>query len=284
MVSYGDVCFGATSSSSTSACMDLPVEERQTGTGETDVIVTLLIRDDTLGRSYLDALRGVQHVTLGVDAESSIGLSMLPLPYSASSLGQERESGVYEEERQGGGVFSLYPYSSLSIFTRTNSDVFTPSQRRAYRQQQQQQQQHHAHLPFPSSSTLKAAQDTAGVPTSITTPTETNPARHIRFLAYALRALVTRFWMLAKNADSADIFVVLLGYVLMHFTFVRLFLNMRKMGSSFWLRESRRWGVSVGQTEKGRKLMANIVDEDSLGDVDLVHFWVPPRHFLSLPA
>jgi hydroxymethylglutaryl-CoA reductase (NADPH) len=48
--------------------------------------------------------------------------------------------------------------------------------------------------------------------------------------------------MLAKNADSADIFVVLLGYVLMHFTFVRLFLNMRKMGSSFWLREYLLWG------------------------------------------
>lgn len=59
----------------------------------------------------------------------------------------------------------------------------------------------------------------------------------IRWIGYAVRALGMRFWALAKNADSADIFVVLLGYVLMHLTFVRLFLNMRKMGSSFWLRE-----------------------------------------------
>jgi len=59
--------------------------------------------------------------------------------------------------------------------------------------------------------------------------------RSIKWIGYAVRALGVRFWLLAKNADSADIFVVLLGYVLMHLTFVRLFLNMRKMGSSFWL-------------------------------------------------
>jgi len=41
-----------------------------------------------------------------------------------------------------------------------------------------------------------------------------------------------------QNADSADIFVVLLGYILMHITFVHLFINMRKLGSSFWLRKS----------------------------------------------
>ncbi|KAJ9098472.1 hypothetical protein QFC19_006339 [Naganishia cerealis] len=62
-----------------------------------------------------------------------------------------------------------------------------------------------------------------------------SPARSIKWLAYAVRALGTRFWILTKNADSADIFVVMLGYILMHLTFVRLFLNMRKMGSSFWL-------------------------------------------------
>lgn len=61
------------------------------------------------------------------------------------------------------------------------------------------------------------------------------PARSVKWLAYAVRALGTRFWILTKNADGADIFVVMLGYVLMHLTFVRLFLNMRKMGSSFWL-------------------------------------------------
>lgn len=64
---------------------------------------------------------------------------------------------------------------------------------------------------------------------------DTSPTHTIRWLGYAVRALGTRFWILTKNADSADIFVVLLGYLLMHLTFVRLFLNMRKMGSSFWL-------------------------------------------------
>jgi hypothetical protein len=45
--------------------------------------------------------------------------------------------------------------------------------------------------------------------------------------------------LIYQNADSADIFVVLLGYVLMHGTFVHLFINMRKIGSNFWLRKSR---------------------------------------------
>ncbi len=69
------------------------------------------------------------------------------------------------------------------------------------------------------------------------TNNNTSERRSIKWAGYAVRALGMRFWALAKNADSADIFVVLLGYVLMHTTFVRLFLNMRKMGSSFWLRE-----------------------------------------------
>ena len=68
--------------------------------------------------------------------------------------------------------------------------------------------------------------------------------RNVRWFAYAARAFVMRFYALAKNADSADIFVVLLGYILMHGTFVMLFFNTRKIGSSFWLRESRSNGRS----------------------------------------
>ncbi|WVQ68793.1 hydroxymethylglutaryl-CoA reductase (NADPH) [Kwoniella botswanensis] len=59
--------------------------------------------------------------------------------------------------------------------------------------------------------------------------------RNVRWFAYAVRAFGVRFWNLAKNADSADIFVVLLGYVLMHGVFVHLFIGMRNIGSSFWL-------------------------------------------------
>ncbi|SPO35849.1 probable 3-hydroxy-3-methylglutaryl-coenzyme A reductase [Pseudozyma flocculosa] len=57
----------------------------------------------------------------------------------------------------------------------------------------------------------------------------------IKWMAYAVRALVIRFWALVKRADSADIFVMLSAYVLMHATFVNLFLSMRKFGSKFWL-------------------------------------------------
>ncbi|KAG8815324.1 3-hydroxy-3-methylglutaryl-coenzyme A (HMG-CoA) reductase isozyme, partial [Serendipita sp. 399] len=56
-----------------------------------------------------------------------------------------------------------------------------------------------------------------------------------KWVAYAGRALVLRFWSLAKNADSADIVVVLLGYLFMHLTFFKLFVSLRKLGSNFWL-------------------------------------------------
>ena len=59
--------------------------------------------------------------------------------------------------------------------------------------------------------------------------------RSVRWVAYAMRALVVRFWALIKRADSADIFVMLMAYILMHGTFVNLFLSMRKFGSNFWL-------------------------------------------------
>jgi len=41
--------------------------------------------------------------------------------------------------------------------------------------------------------------------------------------------------MLYQNADSADIIVILVGYVLMHLTFANTFIKARKLGSSFWL-------------------------------------------------
>jgi hydroxymethylglutaryl-CoA reductase (NADPH) len=59
--------------------------------------------------------------------------------------------------------------------------------------------------------------------------------RSARWVAYAFVALVMRFWGLARQADSADVFVVLAGYLIMHLTFARLFLSMRRMGSNFWL-------------------------------------------------
>ncbi|SNX87268.1 probable 3-hydroxy-3-methylglutaryl-coenzyme A reductase [Melanopsichium pennsylvanicum] len=63
----------------------------------------------------------------------------------------------------------------------------------------------------------------------------TDEIQRIRWMAYALKALVIRFWALLKKADSADIFVMLSAYILMHGTFVNLFLSMRKFGSNFWL-------------------------------------------------
>ncbi|KIJ07939.1 hypothetical protein PAXINDRAFT_173184, partial [Paxillus involutus ATCC 200175] len=56
-----------------------------------------------------------------------------------------------------------------------------------------------------------------------------------KWIAYAARTLVVRFWELAKKADSLDILFVLAGYILMHATFIRLFLSSRALGSNFWL-------------------------------------------------
>jgi hypothetical protein len=58
---------------------------------------------------------------------------------------------------------------------------------------------------------------------------------HGRWLAYAARALITRFVDLASKADSLDILLVLAGYILMHTTFFRLLLAARALGSNFWL-------------------------------------------------
>lgn len=38
-----------------------------------------------------------------------------------------------------------------------------------------------------------------------------------------------------QKADSLDILLVLAGYILMHMTFIRLFLSSRALGSNFWL-------------------------------------------------
>ncbi|SJX63248.1 probable 3-hydroxy-3-methylglutaryl-coenzyme A reductase [Sporisorium reilianum f. sp. reilianum] len=67
------------------------------------------------------------------------------------------------------------------------------------------------------------------------TPNANDEIQRIRWMAYAVKALVIRFWALLQKADSADIFVMLSAYILMHGTFVNLFLSMRKFGSNFWL-------------------------------------------------
>ncbi|KAK1995579.1 hydroxymethylglutaryl-coenzyme A reductase [Colletotrichum falcatum] len=45
----------------------------------------------------------------------------------------------------------------------------------------------------------------------------------------------SEFLDLLKNAEALDIFIMVLGYLSMHLTFVSLFLSMRRMGSNFWL-------------------------------------------------
>ncbi|KAF6757834.1 hydroxymethylglutaryl-CoA reductase [Ephemerocybe angulata] len=56
-----------------------------------------------------------------------------------------------------------------------------------------------------------------------------------KWVAYAVRILVLRFWALAKKADSLDILLILAGYILMHITFYLLLTRSRALGSSFWL-------------------------------------------------
>lgn len=63
----------------------------------------------------------------------------------------------------------------------------------------------------------------------------TEELRNIRWIAYTTRAFISRFGALIQKADSADIGVMLMAYVMMHGTFVNLFLSMRTFGSNFWL-------------------------------------------------
>ncbi|KAJ7737854.1 hydroxymethylglutaryl-CoA reductase [Mycena maculata] len=56
-----------------------------------------------------------------------------------------------------------------------------------------------------------------------------------KWVAYALRALVVRFYELAKKTPTLDILLILTGYVLMHVTFFLLVSHSRALGSSFFL-------------------------------------------------
>ncbi|KAK4046320.1 3-hydroxy-3-methylglutaryl-coenzyme A (HMG-CoA) reductase isozyme [Microbotryomycetes sp. JL201] len=56
--------------------------------------------------------------------------------------------------------------------------------------------------------------------------------RSAKWMLFAARAFVMRFYGLAKKADSADIFVMLIAYLLMHSTFISLYLNMRRLSLS----------------------------------------------------
>ncbi|KAJ8474951.1 hypothetical protein ONZ45_g15777 [Pleurotus djamor] len=55
------------------------------------------------------------------------------------------------------------------------------------------------------------------------------------WFAYAVRTLVLRFYHLALKADSLDILLILMGYVLMHLTFLVLIRRSRALGSTFSL-------------------------------------------------
>ncbi|KAL0069673.1 3-hydroxy-3-methylglutaryl-coenzyme A (HMG-CoA) reductase isozyme [Marasmius tenuissimus] len=59
--------------------------------------------------------------------------------------------------------------------------------------------------------------------------------RDSRWIGYAARTLVVRFWDLAKKADSLDIVLILAGYLLMHMTFYLLFSRSRRLGSNISL-------------------------------------------------
>ncbi|KAA8910112.1 putative 3-hydroxy-3-methylglutaryl CoA reductase [Sphaerosporella brunnea] len=46
---------------------------------------------------------------------------------------------------------------------------------------------------------------------------------------------VRNVWDLIQNADSLDVVIMALGYISMHLSFISLFLQMRRLGSNFWL-------------------------------------------------
>lgn len=123
---------------------------------------------------------------------------------------------------------------------------------------------HHFHHYTPSQHTTpKVFTDENGIRFEVDSgraPSDFLPIGQMRngkWVAYAARALVVRFWDLAKvrlpqtkviylfklkipspytqKADSLDILLILAGYILMHTTFYLLLRRSRNIGSSFWL-------------------------------------------------
>jgi hydroxymethylglutaryl-CoA reductase (NADPH) len=101
----------------------------------------------------------------------------------------------------------------------------------------------------------------------------TEELRSIRWLAYTSRALIVRFWALLQKADSADIFVMLMAYVMMHGTFVNLFLSMRKFGSNFWLGE---YHCSPVISRKHSLIFIVLSTEPSTSLAQALAFWLRP--------
>ncbi|KIL63528.1 hypothetical protein M378DRAFT_665597 [Amanita muscaria Koide BX008] len=85
----------------------------------------------------------------------------------------------------------------------------------------------------------KGFSDSAGTKFEVISgATDTVPIREMKsskWMAHAAKALVIRFWDLAKKADSLDIMLILMGYLLMEITFWLLIKRSRKLGSSFSL-------------------------------------------------
>ncbi|TRM60414.1 hydroxymethylglutaryl-coenzyme A reductase-domain-containing protein [Schizophyllum amplum] len=88
------------------------------------------------------------------------------------------------------------------------------------------------HLPIDAEAGAPANVELLPAPTVSGTQ---DPMRSPTWLAYALWAVGSRFWELAKNAPSLDILLVLAGYSLMYFTFTLIFVRSRRLGSTFWL-------------------------------------------------
>lgn len=57
----------------------------------------------------------------------------------------------------------------------------------------------------------------------------------ILWLARSLAQMGRKTFDLARQANSIDLFIMVVGYAAMHMNFVSLFLNMRELGSKFWL-------------------------------------------------
>ncbi|KAF7357002.1 3-hydroxy-3-methylglutaryl coenzyme A reductase [Mycena venus] len=78
--------------------------------------------------------------------------------------------------------------------------------------------------------------DSWGVAYEVDVPAEAiAQMRSGKWVAYALRALVLRFYDLAKKTPTPDILLIFTGYSLMHITFFLLIARSRALGSSFFL-------------------------------------------------
>ncbi|KAJ8701606.1 3-hydroxy-3-methylglutaryl-coenzyme A (HMG-CoA) reductase isozyme [Pleurotus ostreatus] len=209
----------------------------------------------------------LQPLVFALEKSSHRKLTLLTLPL-ASSLKNITAHLTHELVSANGNTYSALCYSSPSkestevecFSTRaqlsrseralTHTLTFVPGGRDEFVDAFLHSSKTQRPMSFPADKSgteyavLPPSSQSASSPVPSPHPLTHSPSTHntvqsyghsLPWFAYATRTLVLRFYDLASKADSLDILLILLGYVLMHLTFILLIRRSRALGSTFSL-------------------------------------------------